>query len=74
MDLVAVLEGLIAHLARLGALTVALMIGAKPFQHGIEALTRPGKQVTKLGDGGPAVGFVEASIGCLKLLTLSLGL
>ena len=74
MDMVAVLDGGIAHVARLGALKVDLMIGAKPFSHGIEALTRPGKQGTKLVDGGPAMVFVEASIGRLKLLTLRLRL
>jgi hypothetical protein len=43
MDMVAVFNGLIAYLARLGALEFDLMLGAKPLQHGIEALTRPGK-------------------------------
>ena len=42
IDLVTVLDGGIAHLARLGALKIDLMISAKPFQHGIKALTRPG--------------------------------
>ncbi len=74
MDLVAVLDGLITHLARLGALECDVMIGTKPFHHGIEALTRPGKQVTKLGDGDPIVAFVEAVISGLKLLTLGLRL
>jgi prophage tail gpP-like protein len=74
VDLVAVLDGLIAHLARLGALQFDLMIGTKPFQHGIEALTRPGKQVTKTVDGGPIVTFSDAVIDRLKLLALGLRL
>jgi hypothetical protein len=53
MDLVTVLDGLIAQLARLGALQFDLMIGTQPFQHGIKALTRPGKQGTQTVDSGP---------------------
>ena len=74
MDMVAVFNGLIAYLARLGALEFDLMLGAKPLQHGIEALTRPGKQVTKMGDGSPFVTFSDAPIGSLKLTTLGLRL
>jgi hypothetical protein len=74
MDLVAVLDVCIAHLAGLGALEFDVMIGAKPLQHGIEALTRPGKQVTKMGDGDPIVTPSDARIGRVKLLTLGLRL
>ncbi len=74
MDMRAVLDGLIAYLARLGALKFDLMIGAKPFQHGIEVLPRPGKQLTKMGDGGPIVTLSDAPIGSVKLLTLGLRL
>ncbi len=72
VDLVAVLDGLIAYRGRLGALEFDLMVGAKPFQHGIETLTRPWKQVTKLVDGGPIATLSDASIGRLKLLALGL--
>jgi len=74
MDMVAVLESLIAHFLRLGALKFDAMIGAQLFQYGIEALTRPGKQVTKMGDGGPIVTLRDALIGRLKLLALGLRL
>lgn len=74
MDLVAVLDGWIAHLGRLGALQFDLRVGAKPFQHGIEALTRPWKQVTKLVNRGPIATFRDASIDRLKLLALGLRL
>ena len=72
MDLVAVLEGLIAHPARLRPLQFDLMVGAKPFQHGIKTLTRPGQQITKLVDSSPIATFGKASIGGLKLLAWSL--
>ena len=72
MNLVARLEGLLAHLARLGALEFDLMIGAKGFDHRIEALTRPWHQLTKPVDGDPIVAFAEAVIGALKLPTLGL--
>ena len=51
MDLVARLEGLLAHLARLGALEFELAFGPKGFDHRIEVLTRPRHQLTKLVDG-----------------------
>jgi hypothetical protein len=56
MDLVATLDSLIAHFTRLGALECDVMIGAKPFQHSIEALTRPWKQETKIVDGAAIPG------------------
>jgi hypothetical protein len=48
------------------------MISAKPFQHGIEALTWPGKQLPKTVDIDPIVAFSDTSIGRLKLLALGL--
>ena len=74
MDMVAVLDGFIAHLTRLGSLKFHLIIGAKPFQHRIKALTRPWEQGTKMGDGSPIVVLRDAAIGRLKLLSLGLGL
>ena len=74
MDMVAALDGFIAQLAQLGSLKFDLMIGAKSFQHGIKALTRPWKQGTKMVDGGPIVRLSDAAIHRLKLLTLGLGL
>ncbi len=74
MDLVAVLDHLRAQVAGLGALQLHVMIGTKSFQHGIEALTRPGKQVTKAVDRHPIVVWSDAPIGRLKLLALGLGL
>ncbi len=65
MDMVAVLNGLMAYLVRLGA---------KPLQHGIETLTRPWKQVTKMVDGSPIVTRSDALISRLKLLALGLRL
>ena len=44
VNLIALLEGLLAHLVRLGALQFDLMIGAKGFHHRIEALTGPCRQ------------------------------
>lgn len=72
MDVVAVWDGGIAHVARLGALEFDVMIGAKPFYHGIEVLTRPGKQVTQTVDGSPIVTLSDAPIRRLKLLALTL--
>lgn len=72
VDRVALLESWIAHLTRLGALEFDLMIGAKGFDHRIEALTRPWHQLTKPVDGDPIVAFAEAVIGALKLPTLGL--
>ena len=74
VDLVALLDGLLAHVARLSALEVDLLIGPKGFDHGIEALTGPWHQLTKLVDGDPIVAFVEAMIGVVKLLPLGLRL
>ena len=54
---------LIAHLAGLGALKFDLMIGAKGFNHCIEALTGPRDQLTKSRDSDPIVAFAEAVIG-----------
>ena len=70
MDLVAALDGLLTHLARLGALECDVMLGAKPFSHGLEALTGPGKQGTKRVKGGPIVTVSDALIGHAKLLPL----
>jgi hypothetical protein len=74
VDLVALLEGLPAHLARLGALEFELAFGPKGFDHRIEVLTRPRHQLTKLVDGDPIVAFVKALIGMVKLLPLGLRL
>ena len=74
VDLVTLLDRLIAHLARLDALEFDLMIGAKGFDHRIEALTGPWHQLTKPMDSDPFVAFAEAVIGVLKLLTLGLRL
>jgi hypothetical protein len=74
MDMVAVLNGWIAYLARLGALEFDLMLGAKPLQHGIETLTRPWKQVTKMVDSSPIVTLSDTLISGLKLLALGLRL
>ena len=68
------MNGLIAYLARLGALEFDLMRGAKPLQHGIETLPRPWKQVTKMVDGSPIVTLSDALISRLKLLALGLRL
>ncbi len=72
MDLVARLYSLLTHVVRRSAFEVNLLIGTQGFDHGIKALTRPWHQLTKSVDGDPIVTFVEAVIGVLKLLTLSL--
>jgi len=74
VDLVTLLEGLVTHLGRRGAVEFHVMIGAKSFQNGIEALTRPWKQLTKPVDGDPSVVGAETLIGRLELLTLGLRL
>ena len=74
VDLVALLEGLLAHRLRVGALQFDLIIGTKGFDHRIEALTRPWHQLTKPMDGDPIVVCAKAVIGALKLLTLGLRL
>jgi hypothetical protein len=50
VDLRALLAGVVAHLAGLGALEFDLMIGTKGFDHCIEALTGPWYQLGE-GDG-----------------------
>jgi hypothetical protein len=72
MDVVAGLDGCIAHVARLGALDFDVLIGAQPFSHSIAVLTRPGKQVSKTVDGGPIMMLSDAPISRLKLLALTL--
>ena len=74
VDLVAVLDSWIPHLARLSALEFDVMIGTKSFDHRIKALTRPWQQLTKPMDRDPIVAFAEAVIGVLKLSTLGLRL
>ena len=74
VDLVARLDGIVAHLAGLGALEFDLMLGAKGFDYRIEALTGPRYQLAKAMDGDPIVAFAETEIGTLKLLTLGLRL
>jgi hypothetical protein len=74
VDLVTLLEALVTHLGRRGAVEFHVMIGAKSFQNGIEALTRPWKQLTKPVDGDPSVVGAETLIGRLELLTLGLRL
>src|SRR5688500_20341957 len=70
MDMIAVLDSWGAQGAALGTLQLHLMISTKPFQHGIEALTRPGKQLPKTVEIDPIVAFSDTSIGRLKLLAL----
>lgn len=72
VDLIARLDGVVAHLAGLGTLEFDLMLGAKRFDHCIEALTGPRNQLPKSRDSDPTVAFAEAEIGTLKLFTLSL--
>jgi hypothetical protein len=72
MDMIAILDSLGAQGAALGTLQLHLMISTKPFQHGIEALTRPGKQLPKTVDIDPIVAFSDTSIDRLKLLALGL--
>jgi hypothetical protein len=74
VDLVALLEDLFAHLARLGAFELDLPIGTKGFNHSIETLSRPWQQLPKPMDGDPIMAFAETVIGALKLLTLGLRL
>ena len=74
MDMVTVLDSFIAHLARLGSRKFDVMIGAKPFSHGIKALTRPWEQVTKMAYGSPLGMLGDAAIDRVKLLTLGLWL
>ena len=74
MDLVTLLEGLVTHLGRRGAVEFHVMIGAKSFQNGIEALTRPWKELTKPVDGDPSGVGAEALIGRLEVLALGLRL
>jgi hypothetical protein len=74
VDLVACLDGVVAHLAGLGTLEFDLMLGAKRFDHRIEALTGPRNELAKAIDGDPILAFAEAEIGTLKLLTLGLRL
>ena len=72
VDLVALLEGLLARLTQFGALKFDLLVGTKGFDDPIEALTRPWHELTKLIDRDPIVAFVEAMIGVVKLLLLGL--
>ena len=74
VDLVARLDGVVAHLAGLGTLGFDLMLGPKRFDHCIEALTGPWNELAKAIDGDPIVAFAEAEIGTLKLFTLGLRL
>jgi hypothetical protein len=74
VNLITLLDHVIVHLARLGALKVDLMISAKGFDHGIKTLSRPRHQLPKSIDGDPFMTFAEAMIGVVKLLTLGLGL
>ena len=72
MDLIARLNGVVAHIAGLDTLKFDLMLGAKGFDHCIEALTGPRDQLPKSRDSDPIVAFAETVIGTLKLLTLGL--
>ena len=72
--MVTLLEGLGTHLGRRGAVEFHVMIGAQSFQNGIEALTRPWKQLTKPVDGDPSGVGAEVLRGRLELLALGLRL
>jgi hypothetical protein len=74
VDVVAVLDRLGAQSAGLRALQLDLMIGAKPFDYGIEALTRPAKQRTKPMDRDGVATVAEALISGEKLLAEGLRL
>jgi hypothetical protein len=72
VDMIALLDRLLIHLLRLGAVEFDLMIGAKGFDDRIETLTRPWKELTKPMDSDPVLVFREALIGPLELLSLGL--
>jgi hypothetical protein len=72
--MVTLLEGLGTHLGRRSAVEFHVMIGAQSFQNGIEALTRPWKELTKPIDGDPSGVGAEALIGRLELPALGLRL
>lgn len=74
VDMVTLLEGLGTHLGRRSAVEFHVMIGAQSFQNGIEALTRPWKELTKPIDGDPSGVGAEALIGRLELPALGLRL
>ena len=63
VDVVAVLDRLRAQVVGPSAVKGDLMIGAQPFDDGIEALTRPGQQLTKPMDRDRGAIFTEALIG-----------
>ena len=72
MDLVALLDRVVAHLTGLGALKFDLVFRTEGFDHRIEAFTGPRDQLPKARDRDPLVAFAEAVIGMLKLLLLGL--
>jgi hypothetical protein len=74
VDLVALLDHVITHLADLGALEFDLVLRTEGFDHRIEALTGPRDELTKAMDGDPLMAFAETVVGTLKLLTLGLRL
>jgi hypothetical protein len=67
MNMVAVFDGLGAHLALLDDIEVDVMIGAEFLQHGIETLPRPPEQLAKPMDGDSVVVGAEAIVGGLEL-------
>ena len=74
MVVVAVLDRLGAQSAGLRTFQLDLMIGAKSFDYGIEALPRPAKQRTKPMDRAGVATVTEALISGEKLLAEGLRL
>jgi len=64
---VALLDVLRAHRARLSALQLHLTIGPEGFQDRIEALRRPLKPLTQAVDGDPVVAWADTVIGSPEL-------
>ena len=62
VDVIAVLDRLGVQVVGPSALKLDLMIGTKPFKEGIEALSRPGKQLTQPMDRDGVATFREALI------------
>src|SRR6188474_1359752 len=59
VDLVALLDHVITHLADLGALEFDLVLRTEAFDHRIEALMGPRDELTKAMDGDPLMAFAE---------------
>jgi hypothetical protein len=73
MDLIAVGEGVGAHLVRRADLKVDVVLGTEGFEHGIETLPRPPKPLAQPMDGDTVVVVAEAVVGGLKLLPEGVG-